>query len=268
MKDARLSPKVLWGVLALIAALVALVFTIMTRSPAIEKTQFLRIGVEENYRPFTYVENGELVGFDPDISRAICRQLDIQCEIVPMHFDALIPALLDGKIDLITAGLGINEERRKTMCFSDIYYRSRSLFISTQQYALGINENTAEHLVIGAQRASLQAEVVRSRFVPKGAVLKEYEDYEELAEALRAGVVEAIFVDGLSGYQLLKQAEGSGLYIGGIAEGLTSDIVNAHIAARKNDEALIGNINKAMEQLKASGIYQTISLRYFAFMNY
>ena len=268
MTDARLGPKVLFGILALLIAVVSLAFWLMTRNPNIEKTTFLRIGVEENYRPFTYVENGELIGFDPDISRAICRQLAVRCEIIPMPFDALIPALQGGKLDLITAGLGINEERQKTMTFSDTYYRSRSLFISTQQYAAGTNEDTAEHLVLGAQKASLQAEVIRTRFVPKGAKLIEYEDYNELADAIRSGEVEAIFVDGLSGYQLLKQAQGNGLYIGGIAEGLNSDIVNAHIAARKNDEALIQRVNKAMEQLKAAGIYQTISLRYFSFMNY
>lgn len=265
MNVSRFKSAVILGAILLA---VAAAWWLMLGSEQLSRTSYIRIGVEENYPPFSYIEDGRQMGFDVDIGRAVCKAMNLNCEIVPLQFDHLIPDLLEQRIDLIIAGLGATQERRKQLLFSETYYRSRSFFISRNMRATGITAENASGLVIGVQKGSLQAQTLRRRFVPHGALLNEYETYAELAEAIKAGKVDALFVDGLSGYALLKQAEGAGLYIGGSDEEFDPDIINAHIAARKQDERLIESINDALERLKADGSYQTISMRYFTFMNY
>lgn len=66
----------------------------------------------------------EFTGFDMDLIRAIGTKLGYKVEISSMGFDALIPALNSGNIDVAIAGMSITDERKKVVVFSDPYYTS------------------------------------------------------------------------------------------------------------------------------------------------
>lgn len=55
----------------------------------------------------------EFTGFDMDLIRAIGTKLGYKVEISSMGFDALIPALNSGNIDVAIAGMSITDERKK-----------------------------------------------------------------------------------------------------------------------------------------------------------
>ena len=59
-----------------------------------------------------------------DLIRAIGTKLGYKVEISSMGFDALIPALNSGNIDVAIAGMSITDERKKVVVFSDPYYTS------------------------------------------------------------------------------------------------------------------------------------------------
>ena len=59
-----------------------------------------------------------------DLARAIGKQLGRKVEIQNMGFDALIPALNSGNIDMAIAGMSITPDRQKAVTFSDPYYTS------------------------------------------------------------------------------------------------------------------------------------------------
>lgn len=48
-----------------------------------------------------------------DLARAIGKQMGYKVEIVNMGFDALIPALNAGNVDVVAAGMSITDERKK-----------------------------------------------------------------------------------------------------------------------------------------------------------
>lgn len=67
----------------------------------------IRIGVEDDYVPFSYTdEKGQRVGFDVDISSALCKKLNFRCEILPMPFGKLLPELSKGNLAMVVAGPG------------------------------------------------------------------------------------------------------------------------------------------------------------------
>ena len=82
---------------------------------AAEAPKVLRVGTEPTFAPFEFQKDGskEFDGFDMDLIRAIGKQLNMKVEILNMGFDALIPALNAGNIDVAAAGMSITPDRQK-----------------------------------------------------------------------------------------------------------------------------------------------------------
>lgn len=72
----------------------------------------LIVGTEPSFPPFEMTENDTYVGFDIDLANAIGEKLGRKVEIKTMGFDALIPALKSGQIDLIASAMSATEERK------------------------------------------------------------------------------------------------------------------------------------------------------------
>ena len=64
--------------------------------------QKIRIGTDPTYAPFESKNaQGELVGFDIDLAKELCKRINTQCTFVENPLDALIPSLKAKKIDAI-----------------------------------------------------------------------------------------------------------------------------------------------------------------------
>lgn len=51
----------------------------------------LRVGIEENYEPFSFVDpQGVRTGFDVEYAQAVCKSMGKQCVYVPMPFEDLL----------------------------------------------------------------------------------------------------------------------------------------------------------------------------------
>ena len=61
----------------------------------------------------------EFVGYDIDLIRAIADKAGYDIKVVNMGFDALIPALGMGVVDVVAAGVTITEERAKRVDFTN-----------------------------------------------------------------------------------------------------------------------------------------------------
>ena len=79
----------------------------------------LRMATEALYEPFTYILNGEIVGYDIDIAVRFCQAYGYGLEIVDMSFDAVLPAVYTGKCDFGGSGITITAERAESVLFSE-----------------------------------------------------------------------------------------------------------------------------------------------------
>lgn len=82
------------------------------------------IGTEPYFPPFEYADennSNEIIGFDVDLINAIAADQGFNVEWKDLEFDALIPALQSGQIDIIVSGMTITEEREESVDFSDPY---------------------------------------------------------------------------------------------------------------------------------------------------
>jgi polar amino acid transport system substrate-binding protein len=71
----------------------------------------IRVGVSE-FAPWTIkTESGELVGFEIEVANRIARDMGGKAEFKVYEWDDLIPALQNGEIDIIAAGMAITPAR-------------------------------------------------------------------------------------------------------------------------------------------------------------
>ncbi len=83
----------------------------------------LVVGMEAAFKPYEFRDaSGEIVGFDVDIVDALVEMLGWEVQYQDMAFDALIPALVAGKIDMIASGLSKTPQRAERIDFSRSYY--------------------------------------------------------------------------------------------------------------------------------------------------
>ncbi len=84
-------------------------------------TEILTLGTAATMEPFAFHANGSLTGLDIELARMIAARLGRSLQIVDMNFEALIPALQSGKIDLALANFNVTEERKQLVLFSQPY---------------------------------------------------------------------------------------------------------------------------------------------------
>jgi polar amino acid transport system substrate-binding protein len=92
--------------------------------------EVLLVGVNATREPFSFMDqDGRITGHDGELARVIADRLRRPLEFVNVRWDALIPALQSGKIDMVVTGMTANEERRRFVDFSEPYYMNKLVLL-------------------------------------------------------------------------------------------------------------------------------------------
>jgi len=114
---------------ALIAAIAATLFTSCDTSHSDDTT--LLVGTNAEYPPFTFIKDGEIVGFEIDLAREVCKKMGKKMQLRDMPFTTLIPETIVGNLDFVAAGMSPTEERKKRVLFSKPYLTDDPFVIVT-----------------------------------------------------------------------------------------------------------------------------------------
>ena len=223
-----------------------------------EPAKVLRVGTEPTFAPFEFQKEGsnEFTGFDMDLIRAIGTKLGYKVEISSMGFDALIPALNSGNIDVAIAGMSITDERKKVVVFSDPYYTSGLIVMvkKADDKIKGFNDLEGKRIAvqIGTTGANKAGEV-------KNAQVTAFNDNTAAAMELKNGGADAVINDSPVLKYYLQQ--------GGSADAkVVGDVMNSEdygIAVKKGNEKLAAEINKALAEMKQNGEYDKLYKTWF-----
>ena len=244
-------------------ALAAAFVLILLASGSAGAAETLRVATSADYPPFNYVdEEDRLAGFDIDIARALCDEVEVQCLFIQREWAFLIPALLAGEFDAIAASMSITEKRRRIVSFTDHYYRNASHFVTDK--GSDFDPKRPEGKTIGALRDTIASDWLEEN-VAGIATVRLYRGQTELLQSLVNGHVDAVFADVLGLHAWLGTLEGATFRF--IGEGIRLD-EGIGIAVRHEDEALRLRLNGALRALITNGIYRRINARYFPFSIY
>lgn len=88
----------------------------------ISKKQVLRVGINAEYVPFEYIENGDFKGIDIDIIKEIADSVGYdEVEFVNMEFSELFSAVNEGVVDCAISTITYTEERDAVVDFTEPY---------------------------------------------------------------------------------------------------------------------------------------------------
>jgi len=219
----------------------------------------LIVATEPSFAPFEFPDDKskEFTGFDMDLIRAIAKEMGYKkCTIKNMGFDALIPALTAGNIDVAIAGMTITDARKEKVNFSQPYYKSGLAIIVNKDdnSVKGIEDLKGKKLAvqIGTTGADRAAKI-------EGAKVVTFNTSDLACLELKNKNAEAVISDLPVLQYFLKK--GGSEYAKLVGKTLTDESYG--IAVAKKNTQLVKDIDAALESLKKKGEYDKLYKQWF-----
>lgn len=124
--------KILWLIVSiLLLSGIALWVRNEYRKRLPDLPELLIVGTSADFAPYTFKEEGQILGFDIDLIQEIGSRLNIPTTIQDMPFELLIPQLQHGDIQVVAAGITPTTGRAKLVQFSKSYITKDPLIVLT-----------------------------------------------------------------------------------------------------------------------------------------
>jgi polar amino acid transport system substrate-binding protein len=238
--------------------------------PDISGLRQIRFLTEDDFPPFNFATpDGRLAGFNVDLARALCEELDLPCTIQRRSWELLLPALDDSSGDAVIASLAMTPQTRAKVDFTAPYFltparfatRSDSILTAATPEALG--DSSIAVVAGSAHEAFLKA------YFPK-AQLQPVESAEKARNELKAGHVNALFGDavGLSYWLIGADAAKCCVFKGGPFVDAAYFGDGMGVAVKKGNVRLRRALDYALARLAQRGVYAELYLKYFPLSPY
>jgi polar amino acid transport system substrate-binding protein len=228
---------------------------------AVKERGVLRAGIRFDNPPHSFIdENGEWVGFDVDIAKAIADELGVELERVKVDELTRISFLKSDKIDVAVASMSHTHKREAEIDFSQTYFWSKQTFLVRKGEIRSLKDLVGKR--VGMDRGSSaignwQDWLAQNGF-PDDPEIVEFTDKQAAAEAVRQGTIAGWAED----YEILAsfaQLDPSLTVLADEGIGLKLD----GIGVRENDSDMRDAVNAALQSLAASGRWEEIYDRWF-----
>ena len=170
------------------------------QSPVLDriiKNRELRVATSGTQAPFNFVsKDGRLLGLEVDLIRLLADAMNVNLSLRSMPFPELLPALKDGKVDMVLSGLSITPRRARDFAFVGPYVLSGKSVLTDSNTL--INMKTPRDLdkpsiTLVALAGSTSQEYVE-RVAPQ-AKLVTTQNYDEAVKMILAGDATAMIAD-------------------------------------------------------------------------
>jgi cystine transport system substrate-binding protein len=218
----------------------------------------LVIAMEGNWAPWTYEnEDGELVGFEVEVSRAVAEKLGVTPEYVTGEWDGLLAGVQAGRYDVMANGVGYTEERAQAYYYSDFYAFNRTALV-----VRGDNEEIKSLEDLDGKTTCNSANSTYQLLAEKyGATVKDVESLAGTIDELMAGRVDATLNAEVSINDYMREQPDADIKI--VAYDPDVEQVGMIMPYGASSDSLRDAINQALADLRADGTLTEISNKYF-----
>ncbi len=225
-----------------------------TEEPVKEEKKFIVMGTNAEFPPFEYIAGGEVTGFDVEIAKKVAEKLGLELKIENMQFAGLIAALQTKKVDFIAAGMTNDEERAKSVNFSDDYFIASQVIIVKKDSDAIKSKADLEGKKIGVQLGTTGE--MEAKDIPD-ATVESYNAGFIAVMDLANGKLDAVVIDQKPAEKFVSKNDKVII----LEEELTKEAYA--IAVNKDDEDLLATINQVIKELQDSGEYDALYEKYF-----
>lgn len=221
----------------------------------------LTIVSSPDYPPFENLVDGETIGYEVDLFQAVADELGLTLNIVPLQFDAIIPAIAaGGQGDVGVSGFSVDPERAKEIDFTATYY------VDDQAVAVMDNSPITEDTAVDALNSpdvtiAVQTGTTGETFAQENfpnATIQGYGNGTDCFAAMQSGQADAVCTNLAVVADMTSEAYTDARIVYRVATGEEYAAV-----VSKDNPALLEAINGALEKLEANGTIDELKAKWF-----
>lgn len=223
-----------------------------------EKSDKLTMVTSADYPPFEYIDTaggGKYIGIDVEIAEAITEKLGYELEIKDMDFGGLVQSVQSKQADFAMAAMTIDEERAKSVDFSETYYMANHAVISLKDSGISSEADLAGKKV-GAQLGTIQEDKLLELEESVGLEAENRNKVPELIQELKSNRLDAIIVEDTVATGFLETNSD-------LQSFTIEDSEGGYAIAFPKGSKLVEEFNKALNELLADGTIESIIKKYY-----
>ncbi len=248
-----------WRFVAAMAAFLSFSLPAIGRADLaeIQKTGDLRVLVVDGAPVFVSLSSQGEPGFEREILDGFARLHHLQVRLVPVaEWKGLVPALLEGKGDILAGGVGNLPSRREKIDFTVEVFPTRDVVVSRAPSPIITSLEQLRSVKVGTIRGTGLADRVAEAKVPKANV-DDMVPATGFLEALQRGRVTAL-VDGVEDALLLQRADPDvqlGIFLG--------ESHSIAFGVRKSDPLLRDALSEYVTNVRRGSGWNRLVVKYF-----
>lgn len=213
------------------------------------------VGNSGSYPPFEMMVDGKLTGFDVDLADELGKRMGAKIEWQIIDFKGIIAALTSKRVDILITAMTWTPERAERILFSDPYYNAGIGAAVLKESGITSPEDL-KGKTIGLQVGSSGERYAKTDLAQYVTDMKLYDDFVLAVNDLKNRRIDAV----INPLPTLRHNTKNDA-------GITTTPVwserNVGINARKEDEALMAEINKHLAAMKADGFLKANDAKWF-----
>ncbi len=203
-KETKMTRKIIALVLAMVMCL-----GLAACGSEPENDNVLRVAMECAYAPYNWTQNDDsngavpiagtnsyAYGYDVMMAKLIAESMGKELEIVKLDWDALVPAVDSGDVDLVIAGQSITAERLEVVDFSDPYFYASIVTLTKADSAYASATSVADlaGAVCTSQLGTIWYDICLPQ-IPDADIQNAQETAPAMLVALDSGAVDLVVTD-------------------------------------------------------------------------
>jgi len=203
---------------------------------------------------------GELVGFDIDMAKALAETMGVKLELKTMPFDQLIPALEQGKVDIVLSNMTMTVDRNMRVAFAGPYFVSGKCLVTREQAIAQVDD--PEDLKDADAKIAVVKGTTSENFVKEllpQAKRIPVENVDKGTSMVAKGEANAFLTDFPICLSVMKRYPDSGFQ--SVVSLLTYEPIG--IALPANDPLLMNLAENFIDRAENVGLIQGLGLKWF-----
>jgi ABC-type amino acid transport substrate-binding protein len=224
----------------------------------------VRVGVTPDYPPIIFEQNEKYSGVEADLAHLLAKELGRPLKFVEVKWKDLIPALMNGDIDIIMSGMSITKARQVRVDFTTPYMKSGLMAAMRAEDAHKYNSIESimnNYLAVGVIQGTT-GDIFVQREMPKGRSIPVKETINGVL-ALKGRRIDLFIHDAPSIVWIVSENEAD---IAGLWEFLDEEYLAW--AVRKGDDEFLSEINSIIDQWKKDGTLDKIITKWLPYLKW
>ncbi|KAB8137626.1 basic amino acid ABC transporter substrate-binding protein [Gracilibacillus oryzae] len=219
----------------------------------------LSVVTESGFMPFSYLDKGELAGFDIELIDAVMNEAGYNYDIKNVGWESMLAAVQNGEADLAIAGITINDDRKQTYDFSSPYFESTHKIVFREGENITSGEDIKD-LKVGVQSGTTGAEAAEKILGTNHPNISKYEANTLAFMSLQSGDVDAVVTDNVVASEYVKNNPDAKVEMIEDTDTFESEFYGIMFP---KDSEVTEDINSALKTLIDNGTYAELYEKWF-----